>query len=154
MGGLNAVYFLPLLLTKRNRNNLEVVASGRLYPNFKEFVFMGSTFFLTTLAWVFFRSESVGSAFIFIYNMLQGFFVKEGYVQTLNLIYWQIGYALPVILTFFFIFEWIGRESKFGIQQLGKGWHPLLRQGLYVLMVLSIVFFANDNTQKFIYFNF
>lgn len=153
-GGLNAVYFLPLLLTKRNRNNLEVVASGRLYPNFKEFVFMGSTFFLTTLAWVFFRSESVGSAFIFIYNMLQGFFVKEGYVQTLNLIYWQIGYALPVILTFFFIFEWIGRESKFGIQQLGKGWHPLLRQGLYVLMVLSIVFFANDNTQKFIYFNF
>jgi D-alanyl-lipoteichoic acid acyltransferase DltB (MBOAT superfamily) len=153
-GGLNALYFLPLLLTKSNRNNLDVVAIGRNLPSLKEVLFMGTTFFITTIAWVFFRSENVSSAGIFISEMLRGIITKEGYVQALNLIYWQIGYALPIILLCFFLLEWFGRTSKYGIQHLGKGWHPFLRQLFYILMVLSIVFFANDNTQKFIYFNF
>src|SRR5210317_1912388 len=46
-GGLNALYFLPLLLTKINRNNLDIVAQGRSLPNIKEFTFMLLTFILT-----------------------------------------------------------------------------------------------------------
>src|SRR5690606_29465848 len=34
-GALNALYFLPLLLTKRNRKNIDVVARGRWYPNIR-----------------------------------------------------------------------------------------------------------------------
>lgn len=32
-GALNAFYFLPLLLTNANRNNMEIVAKGRLFPS-------------------------------------------------------------------------------------------------------------------------
>ena len=34
-GFLNALYFLPLLLLKRNRSNLETVAAGRLFPSLR-----------------------------------------------------------------------------------------------------------------------
>src|SRR5690606_36334354 len=46
-GALNALYFLPLLLTKRNRKNIDVVARGRWYPNIRETIAIGSTFSLT-----------------------------------------------------------------------------------------------------------
>lgn len=153
-GMLNAIYFLPLLLMKKNRCHLEVVASGKIFPSAKEVLFMGSTFLLSTLAWIFFRAENVGAAFVFIEEMLQGFLAKEGYVQTLNLMYWQIGYTLPIILTCFFGFEWFGRESKYALEKIGLKWPSYLRKGLYILVVLSIVFFANDKTHQFIYFNF
>src|SRR6056300_1722452 len=36
-GGLNALYFLPLMLLKRNRANLGIVADARILPTFREF---------------------------------------------------------------------------------------------------------------------
>jgi alginate O-acetyltransferase complex protein AlgI len=36
-GGLNAIYFLPLLLLNKNRVNTNTVAQGRYLPSFKEF---------------------------------------------------------------------------------------------------------------------
>ena len=43
-GGLNALYFMPLLLLKRIRTNLGVVAEGRMLPSLRELLQMGSTF--------------------------------------------------------------------------------------------------------------
>ena len=58
-GGLNAIYFLPLLLTNRNRNNIGVVAENTFLPSFKELFQMTTTFLLTVIAWVFFRAENI-----------------------------------------------------------------------------------------------
>ncbi|GGZ53541.1 O-acyltransferase [Mesonia mobilis] len=49
-GGLNALYFLPLLLRGNNRNHLEVVAYDRWFPSFKELFQIGITFILTVFA--------------------------------------------------------------------------------------------------------
>ena len=54
-GALNAIYFLPLLLTNNNRKNLGVVAEGKLLPSFRELFAMLITFILTVFAWIFFR---------------------------------------------------------------------------------------------------
>lgn len=48
-GGLNAIYFLPLLVASKNRQNLEVVAMNRLLPSFKEFLQILITFLLLVL---------------------------------------------------------------------------------------------------------
>jgi alginate O-acetyltransferase complex protein AlgI len=72
-GFLNALYFLPLLLTNQNRTNLDIVAKNKWLPNFKEIVQMGTTFGLTVFAWIFFRSDSVSSAFAYI----KGIFTKS-----------------------------------------------------------------------------
>ena len=61
-GLLNAIYFIPLMLMKKNRVNTDVVAKGSLLPSFKEFFQIIYTFFLTVLAWVFFRSENITKA--------------------------------------------------------------------------------------------
>ena len=36
-GALNALYFLPLLLTNSNRNNLHIVAEGKFLPSLKRY---------------------------------------------------------------------------------------------------------------------
>ena len=35
-GALNAIYFLPLLLTKKNRNHIDIVAKGKQFPTLYE----------------------------------------------------------------------------------------------------------------------
>jgi D-alanyl-lipoteichoic acid acyltransferase DltB (MBOAT superfamily) len=65
-GALNAIYFLPLLLLGKNRENLGIAAEGRLVPNTKEIFQIGLTFSLTVLAWVFFRAKCVGDAWIYL----------------------------------------------------------------------------------------
>ncbi|NOR45094.1 MAG: MBOAT family protein, partial [Candidatus Delongbacteria bacterium] len=61
-GALNAIYFLPLLLSNRNRRNIGTVAEDKLFPSFRETLSILSTFVLTTFAWIFFRAESMKHA--------------------------------------------------------------------------------------------
>ena len=65
-GALNALYFLPLLLLKRNRINTDIVAKQTNIPNINEIFSMMNTFILTILAWIFFRAENVNHAFSYL----------------------------------------------------------------------------------------
>ena len=65
-GALNAIYFLPLLLTKNNRNNLDIAAHGRNLPSIRELSLMLLTFSLTVFAWIFFRADNIGHAISYI----------------------------------------------------------------------------------------
>src|SRR5210317_1145676 len=65
-GALNALYFLPLLLTKINRSHLEIVAVHKKWPSISEVARIIITFCLTTLAWIFFRAESVSHAWSYL----------------------------------------------------------------------------------------
>ena len=65
-GGLNALYFLPLLIFNKNRQHLDIVAKGKNLPTFKEFFQILITFGLTVFAWIFFRAENIGHAFSYI----------------------------------------------------------------------------------------
>ncbi len=62
-GFLNAVYYVPLMLVKHHRRNLDTVAEGRLLPSVREALAMLATFGATLIAWVFFRAATVGDAF-------------------------------------------------------------------------------------------
>ena len=42
------------------------MAEGKWFPSLKELFQMGSTFFFTMIAWVFFRSENIISAFNYL----------------------------------------------------------------------------------------
>ncbi|MEZ4740775.1 MAG: MBOAT family O-acyltransferase [Flavobacteriales bacterium] len=68
-GGLNALFFLPLLVSARNRTHLGTVAEGRILPNLREFTGMTFTFGLTVLAFIFFRSDSLTQAISFVHGV-------------------------------------------------------------------------------------
>ena len=143
-GALNAVYFLPLLLTNKNRNNLETVAQGRLLPSFKELVSMIITFGLTVLAWIFFRANSIKHAVGYI----AGIFSKS---------FFSLPDVLPkkmiAIIAIFISIEWLGREQLYAIENLGLRWGRVLRYLFYFLIIISL-FWLGGKEQQFIYFQF
>ena len=104
-GGLNALYFLPLLLLKRNRKNTDVVAEHFWLPKLSDFWKMGVTFAITCLAWIFFRAETVTDAFQYIVGIVNGSFVPAN----TNLFR---KYMILVILVML-VMDWYGRKQGF-----------------------------------------
>lgn len=147
-GALNAIYFLPLLLSNNNRNNIDTVAQGKHLPGFKELFSMLTTFGLTVFAWVFFRARNIEHAISYIREILSVSLFSSPY-------YPGIGLTVPtIILTIVFVLiEWLGRESQFAISDIGLKWHPSFRYALYVSIVIVIFWFGGEG-QEFIYFQF
>jgi len=143
-GALNAIYFLPLLLAKRNRKNLETVAQGKIFPTFRELIQMIITFGFTVLAWIFFRANNLSHAFSYLHEIFSAGFFSIPSVMPLYL------FGLMAV---FLLIEWMGREKQYAIQELGKKWKPFFRYAFFYLIVFSVFFFYADK-QEFIYFQF
>lgn len=143
-GFLNALYFMPLLLSNRNRNNMEIVAMGSLLPSPKDFIKISVTFALSVFAWIFFRAESLTHAFSYI----KGIFTK-------SLFSFPTVFPVTIIFltVFFFIVEWFGREDKYALESFGFGWPRFVRLGFYYLIIVLIFAFMGKE-QEFIYFQF
>ncbi len=145
-GALNAIYFLPLLLTKNNRRNLDVVAKGKLLPSVKEFALMLVTFGLIVFAWIFFRAENITHAFNYISEIFSpSLFQAPRFLG--------IGKTLIIIIGIFIFVEWLGREQQFAIQTLGVKWKRPLRHAMYYAIIIAIFLF-DGKEQQFIYFQF
>jgi len=117
-GGLNALYFLPLLLVSKNRKNIDEISYGRNLPKFREFTSILLTFSLTVFAWVFFRAESMNHVFLFFKRFLNGIQFKSSYIDAYNFMYWEIGIELILIIIVFIIIEWIGRHNKHSLEKI------------------------------------
>ena len=147
-GALNAIYFLPLLLTKNNRNNLEVVAKNKNLPSLKELSLMIVTFGLTVFAWIFFRAEDIGHAFSYISEILSTSLFKIPELSGMRKA------LITIVLTcIFVVIEWLGRDQQYAIQNLGFKWKRPLRYAMYYAIIFAIFWYGGDE-QQFIYFQF
>ena len=154
-GAINAFYFLPLLILKKNRIYTDPISLNKLLPNLKESYQILRTFFLVVIAWVFFRSENIFNAFDFLQIMFQGLFEKLGYVQVLDLFYFKIGWSFPLIFIVFLTLEWLGRNNQFAIEKMLLKNSKIFRNFFYyTLIIISIWFLINGEEQEFIYFQF
>ena len=147
-GALNAIYFLPLMLTKNNRNNLDIIAKGRYFPSIKDFFFMALTFGLTVFAWIFFRASSLEHAISYISEIISPSLFTVPVFAARNE---SITTILLVII--FITIEWFGREGQYAISDLGIKWKRPLRHCLYYGLIIAIFWFSG-NEQQFIYFQF
>lgn len=143
-GALNAFYFLPLLLSKSNRANLDIVAKGRTFPSFREFTGIVLTFILTLFAWVFFRSPTIVDAFHYITNIFTTSILNVPSVLPKGIL---------LLVAFFFAIEWKGREGNFALHYFGLQWNRYIRLSFYSLLVFLIFWFGGSQ-QQFIYFQF
>lgn len=147
-GALNAVYFLPLLLTKQNRNNLNIVAKGSIFPSFKEFLLILSTFILTVFSWIFFRAKNLEHAISYISGIISPSFFTIPYFSKI-----REAMITIFIIGIFVLIEWKGREGQYAIAHLGRTWKPLFRYVMYYAIIVAIFYFAGKQ-QDFIYFQF
>jgi D-alanyl-lipoteichoic acid acyltransferase DltB (MBOAT superfamily) len=143
-GGINALFILPSIIFKNNRNHLDIIAQGKYFPNPKEAIQMVLTFSLTVFAWIFFRAEDLSHAFAFI----SGIF-SHSIFQTPEV----LPIPLFALLAIFMTIEWLGRENNYAIENLFFNWPVPLRWGFYFMLVL-VVFLFSGQEQQFIYFQF
>jgi len=143
-GALNAIYFLPLLLTNKNRNNLETVAQGKFFISIKELSYILLTFGLTVFAWIFFRANNIGHAKSYISEIFSGSLFSLPQVLPTSTI---------LLVMIFVIIEWLGREGQYAISNLGINWKRPLRYAMYYAIII-VIFWFGGKEQQFIYFQF
>lgn len=142
-GFLHALFFIPVLLLNKNRNNLDQVAFGRLLPSLKELVQMTFAFILACIAWVFFRAQNIIEAFNYLKNIVVklNFEIQFLFIERYNI-------ELLLILFIFISIEWFHRiyEHPF----VGKWKWIKITSVVFMLLTLGVY----SNHQDFIYFQF
>ena len=143
-GFLNALYFLPLFISDRNRKHIEHVDEGRLFPRPMLILQILLTFTLTCIAWVFFRATNLNEAFDYLKHITLNFKLEQSlYVDGL----------FAFILLLFVIMEWRHRNKEFGLDYSNEKTPVWFRHLTYYLIIFSI-FSIGGEQADFIYFQF
>lgn len=143
-GGINALFIMPSIIRRTNRNNIDIVAKGKYFPTLKEALQLITTFSITAFAWIFFRAESLTHAFKYIGGIFNSTLFSMPSVK-------------PTIIFFFLlcfiIIEWLGRENNYALEKIGITWKSPFRHALYYMIIIVILYFSGTE-QQFIYFQF
>ena len=143
-GALNAIYFLPLLLLNKNRQNIDIVAYGKFIPSINDFFKIIITFSLTVFAWIFFRAENLSHALNYISGIINPTLFTYPSILPIKLI---------SMMLFFVLIEWLQRTEKHALCFNGKTIPLIFRWSLYLVIAFLIAsFFGKANS--FIYFQF
>jgi alginate O-acetyltransferase complex protein AlgI len=141
-GAINALYFLPLLLRSKNRDHLDTVSAGRLFPTLADGFRILRTFSLVCLGWVFFRAETIDQAVYYISGLFTQWENPFSFDEAFPLLY-----ILPL-----FVAEWSQRNESYPLAKPFKS--TPLRWAVYLGVAVSIVVFSSKDQMTFIYFQF
>lgn len=142
-GAINALFFLPLLLLKINRSNLDLITLKFSLNSLKVIGQIVFTFTMTCFAWIFFRSPSIDSAINYIKRIFtQGEFVKQ-YLKNE-----RYNYEILLLILLFIVIEWTNRTK---IEPL-SGKNSWLKVALCLIGIVVLGVFSDY--KSFIYFQF
>jgi D-alanyl-lipoteichoic acid acyltransferase DltB (MBOAT superfamily) len=139
-GLIHVIYYIPYFLIKKNPKS--IFLSNLIIKN--KILAVITTFVLVMLSWVFFRSNTIEDAWLYLYRL---FSMAEGQNMFLNPANnLNATYYLLYILFFLFIDYYISLEKKESDLQ-----RRLFNSGLFLI----ILFFVQmDDAESFIYFQF
>ena len=144
-GALNGAYFLPLLLTRKNRVHTGTVAEGKTLPTLRELWGMAITFLLTLFGWILFRSKTIADAWEYMARLFSATIMTVPHETEFRII-------APLILLSVVV-EWIQRGKQHGLQIESIKSRPL-RWLIYYSVILFILIAGRFNKTEFIYFAF
>jgi alginate O-acetyltransferase complex protein AlgI len=147
-GGINALYFLPIMLMKKNKINTDIVAQGKYFPSVQEILSMLLTFSLTTIAWIFFRAEDLNHAISYISNIIDPSTLTFPELITPKI---EMLYTLLCVIILLIV-EWMNREKAHGLDIANS--NRSNRWILYFIITILIITFGAFNHNSFIYFQF
>ncbi|KAA6325347.1 Peptidoglycan O-acetyltransferase [termite gut metagenome] len=142
-GAYHALLFLPLLLFGKNRKYTGMVATGRLFPSFKEIIQMLLTFSLVVVGWVIFRAENIAQAWDYLYRIFSSSLFTLPDRGRMALIYSMMLVAI----------EWFQRDKQHALQIDNVVKYRIVRWGIYFFIALYTITNAGDQAE-FIYFQF
>jgi alginate O-acetyltransferase complex protein AlgI len=142
-GFINAVYFLPLLLLKRNRNNVDEIQLKWNFGSARVLLNILITFLLTTVAWVFFRAKTITDAIEYLKRILTNGQFTLQYLKNE-----RYNYELLIIVGLFVLVEWNSRTQTEPV----SGKYSALKVVLALMAILALGTFSDY--KAFIYFQF
>ncbi len=148
-GALHGLFFIPLLMTAKNRRHTHEIADGRRFPTLCEMFQMMSTFSLVCVAWVFFRADSLSAACEYMWRGVttihQDWNVFASYIA-------HEGFEPLVMILVLLVAEWIQRNRQYGLD-LSSVKSVWVRYGIYYGLILVLYIYGGQQ-QDFIYFQF
>jgi alginate O-acetyltransferase complex protein AlgI len=150
-GLIHAIGFIPLLLLDDNRKYLnEVVAEKNNIPSIKELFEILCTFSFVSLAWVFFRSESVGKAVDYLLKLKNNIFYNyDSFFSN------PAGKSSLIYICVLILFDWKIRRNE-RVLEIHK--NVYVRYMIYILLFTLVLvhanFFKKGSNIEFIYFQF
>ena len=147
-GFLNALYLFPLMLTNRNRINLQTVSECSHLPSVKETAQIVATFGLTCIGWIFFRGESLAHSLSYLKRI---FSISIFTIPDIE----HFPKKLICFIVVLIILEWFQRDKQHAFELQATRMPKLLRWFLYYSIVVFIFLFGNfESSYEFIYFQF
>ena len=126
----------------KNRRFLGNISDNRILPSLNEALRILITFSIVTLAWVFFRAESITQAFDYLGHLSQMSFS----VDRLNIN--RYAFEILPLIAILVGFEWFSRTKE----------HPMQKKYVWfktIAVIIMILMLGNfSNMQEFIYFQF
>ncbi|MFS4417354.1 MBOAT family O-acyltransferase [Maribacter sp. 2307ULW6-5] len=146
-GGIHAMLFLPLYLTKTNRKYIDTGRSAKNHYNLADMGRAGVTFFMVSLAWIFFRAPDVETA----WNYFLHIFTQHG----TGLYQHPLGYRMVdyyVLIIVFFIYEMlVSKDERDPIPFKSA----MVRALVYILLCFGLLLFYDGGANRsFLYFQF
>lgn len=142
-GLVHALLFLPYFLGQGGNNFINIST-----PAPRRVLNIGFTFLLTTLAWVFFRSDNIAHAGMIFNRIFSPSLFSLPNLPNLP------EAILPILMILFQLsIEWRGRKQQHALEVLGNSWAVPGRWGFYCFILTCIYLFGGPK-QGFIYFQF
>jgi alginate O-acetyltransferase complex protein AlgI len=142
-GIIHAILYIPLFLRGKNRQyTTTIVAENKWFPSLKELFQMGSTFFFTMIAWVFFRSDSILDGLSYLSTIVFSFDIPLSSRANILLV-------ISVI-----IIDWLMRQNE---REVLTVYNKIIDFVIMNLIFIAIFLFINptgSEENKFIYFQF
>ncbi len=143
-GFLNGLYILPILLRgNTHKEQTPQVAENTFFPSITELIQILTTYSLTCIAWIFFRSETISDSFGYIQAILS---------QSLFSFPEIIPKSTLLLSTIFIFIEWVQRKEQHALQ-IDKLKSTIVKFVIYYAIISCIATFTG-NQQEFIYFQF
>lgn len=147
-GALHALYIIPLVVFKQNRNASQIAGYNSFGPSIKEFFQMLLTFLLLSLSWILFRANNLNHSSYYLRRL----FTKSIF-QMPNYEDMPLFYGMSLLVVLFIGVEWLGRRKQFALQIVDAISSKSLRYAIYYLL-LVLIFFMGGKSNQFIYFQF
>jgi alginate O-acetyltransferase complex protein AlgI len=140
-GLFHSILFLPSFIFKTNRKHrTSIVAQHTLLPTLNEFLQIGTTFLLVTIAWVFFRSETIGDSFGYLTSMISD-------INTFTHLSPKIGFYILILI----LVDW---TQRFNERNLFFNFPKLFFKIFVIICIFLILINFKNESQQFIYFDF
>jgi D-alanyl-lipoteichoic acid acyltransferase DltB (MBOAT superfamily) len=148
-GGIHALLFVPSFITKNNRNHLEDVAPKKLFlPGMRDTLQILYTFTIVTIAWVFFRASSIGTAIDYLYQIFQFDFSAFTFLNPYDN---QVLFKEYIYLIVLIVLEYLFITKLISFYSVNKMRGVIFDSVLFVLIIINTPI---SESLSFIYFQF